>query len=168
MDLPGAACDWWDGALHRHRRRGGGAVVELAHAVHIRLADDHILASRWTAGALSHPLRSIWRPQLRAVAGSSAHHRAMGTHEPRRAGTIPTRGGAVWLRGVCCGGEGAMMSGRRCLPLHESAARLSLRARALRIVGAELFYQLVVEPEDQERRRPLSDEHAVRLSTQDV
>src|SRR5215472_12838358 len=108
MDFHSSAGNAGDAALCGHRRRGCAAIVELVAAAVVRLAPDYLLASAWNSGAVPAPLRRIpwpWRRTHMARAApdarthGAAHGRALGAHDPGRAGTIPPKDAlAVRLR----------------------------------------------------------------------
>src|SRR5271169_2232819 len=85
-DLLDPAGHRWIRTLHRDRRPGGDAPVELAAAHDLRLAADHLLAGARTPGSLPDPLRRPrWRRRL-SPRHAAANGRALRPHEPGGAG----------------------------------------------------------------------------------
>src|ERR1700756_3526552 len=89
IDFHCSAGDSGDAGLYRHRRRNCAASVELAAAVALRLAPDHLLASAWTSCAVPDPLRRTWTPPFRSLQFPPSHGRALWAHDAGRARTIP-------------------------------------------------------------------------------
>jgi len=77
---------------HHGRFRDGGFIsVELADAGDLRLADDHLLASRGIARAVLDPVSRAPRLDGRRHALAPPHARTLGAHDARRAGEVPRR-----------------------------------------------------------------------------
>src|SRR5215212_5153673 len=71
MDLHCARGDRRNDPVHVPRRRSGESAVELAAAVAVQRAADHVLAGHWTARAVPDSrrrLRTSWRPPRYAAA----------------------------------------------------------------------------------------------------
>src|SRR5690242_14129295 len=89
-DLDSSAGDCSDSAIYLHWRRNRDALVELAAAVALWLARDHLLAGAWTSRAVPHPLRQARRTQFHSLRCPPAHGRALRQHDSRGARTIPS------------------------------------------------------------------------------
>src|SRR5712671_2821692 len=94
MDVHRAAGDPGNGGVHVHRRRAGDAAVELAAADAVRLARDYVLAGARTASALPDSFWRVRRPWFQRLEYPGAHSRAdgraLGSHDARRTGALPS------------------------------------------------------------------------------
>src|ERR1035438_8049921 len=97
MDFPGSAGDSGDAAIYRHRRRNSAATVELAATGVVRMAANYLLAGSRTAGSLPDSVRRLWWSWLSSLQFPAGNGRALGTHDARGAGEVPT-GYALALR----------------------------------------------------------------------
>src|SRR6266404_8207854 len=114
MDFPWSAGNSGDAGIYCPWRRNRNETVELAAAVTLRLAPDHLLASAWTSSAMPDPFRRTCVAQFGSPQFPPSHERALRTHDAGRAGTVSaTHARTLGLRAIYRRDQGAMTLFRR-------------------------------------------------------
>src|SRR5262245_19832320 len=95
-----------DDAVRRARRLRRAQLVELAAAVAVRLAGDHVLAGAGPARAVPAPVRRTGTPWGSGLASGHADARTLGAHDARGARAHAAEDGrALRLRAAAGRGE---------------------------------------------------------------
>src|SRR5262245_38837177 len=94
-----------DDAVRRARRLRRAQLVELAAAVAVRLAGDHVLAGAGPARAVPAPVRRTGTPWGSGLASGHADARTLGAHDARGAERMRQKMGEHFGFGPPPGGE---------------------------------------------------------------